>query len=93
MAKKIAKPAEEKPAENIEETKPAEAVETAPETVPDHEPDGEPETAPETAPAEEKPAEKHFSMTPLEEARLKQFKRMFPRECELLIAEHDAARA
>lgn len=89
MAKKIAKPAEEKPAEKIEETKPAEAVETAPETASETEPDPEPDGEP----AEEKPAEKHFSMTPLEEARLKQFKRMFPRECELLIAEHDAARA
>lgn len=36
------------------------------------------------------PAKKPFSMTPLEEARLTQFKRMFPRECALLIAEHDA---
>ena len=37
--------------------------------------------------AEQKPV---FSPTPLEKAKLEQFKRMFPRECALLIQEHDA---
>ena len=43
-------------------------------------------------PAKEAPKAEHKPvMTPLEEAKLQQFKRMFPRECELLIKEFKAA--
>ena len=52
--------------------------------------------APKAEPVEEQPkedpkAEPKPVMTPLEEAKLQQFKRMFPRECELLIKEFKAA--
>lgn len=39
--------------------------------------------------AEKKP---EFRLTPLEAAKLAQFKRMFPNECKLLIAEYEASR-
>lgn len=99
MAKKQnAKPAKEAPkAEPVEEQPKAAPTDAPAEGAEGTEADAPAETTEATdAPAEEQPkeapkAEPKPVMTPLEEAKLQQFKRMFPRECELLIKEFKAA--